>query len=94
FHLGEHGNFAWGKSWNTEQANQCPLMIAAPEIAPAECNSLVELVDIYPTLLALLELPVEEPIDGISLVPLLEDPQRTVKPAAFSEYRTNSRHGG
>jgi iduronate 2-sulfatase len=95
FHLGEHANLAWGKSFNTEQATRSPLMISVPGMVPGNCSSLVELIDIYPTVLSLLKIPLDEPIDGLSLKPLLLDPTKTLKPAAISEYRkTGARWGG
>lgn len=94
FHLGEHQGFAWGKAWLSEVSAKVPLMVAASGVRPAECWPLVELIDLYPTVLDLLSIAVTEPVEGVSLVPLLEETDESVRLAACTEYRSNSRHGG
>ena len=49
-------------------------------------SGLVEFVDIYPTLCELAGLPVPDHLQGISLVPLVEDPDRPWKSAVFSQF--------
>ena len=64
-----------------------PLIISAPGYGSGQrVNSLVELVDIYPTLceLAGLELPTH--LQGKSLVPTMEDPNTTHKKAIYGRY--------
>jgi arylsulfatase A-like enzyme len=51
------------------------------------CNALVELVDLYPTLCDLADIPIPEHTEGQSLVPLLSDPSTSLKDAAFSQFR-------
>jgi arylsulfatase A-like enzyme len=50
-------------------------------------------VDIYPTLCELCELPSPGHLEGTSFAPLLDDPARAWKMAAFSQYPRN-RHMG
>ncbi len=81
YHLGDHGS--WTKHTNYEQANRIPLVIVAPgKTRPGTSNqSPVETVDIYPTLCELAGLPANkmpQPIDGDSLVPILEGKADTV----------------
>lgn len=65
FHLGE--NAIIGKDTNFEAAARCPLIVAAPALAPERTDRLAELIDIYPTLCGLAGLPVPEQCDGRSL---------------------------
>lgn len=74
WHLGEKQ--AWGKMTGWVHSTQIPLIIAAPTMAQGErCNEPVSLLDLYPTLIHLNNLP-EKELDGASLVPLLEEPNR------------------
>ena len=52
----------------------------------AACSALVELVDVYPTLCDLADLELPEHLEGASFLPLLDQPQRHWKSAAFSQY--------
>ena len=86
FHLGDHG--IWTKHTNYEQANHIPLLISAPGITKPNSSTrqLTESVDIFPTLAELAQLPAPagpQPIDGISLVPVLKDPHARVRDHAF-----------
>ncbi|WP_339882681.1 sulfatase [Polaribacter vadi] len=88
WHLGEMG--IWGKATNYEIGTRVPLMIWTPDM-PKESrgktsDALVELVDMYPTLseLAGLEKPIH--LEGQSFVPLLSNPKKEWKQAAFSQF--------
>jgi arylsulfatase A-like enzyme len=84
--LGEHG--MWCKHTNYENDANAPLIVAAPgrKAAGAKTEALVEFVDIYPTLAELCGLPTPEGLEGTSFAPLLDDPSRAWKPAAFGQY--------
>ncbi len=84
--LGEHGG--WAKQTNFEIDTRVPLIVRAPGAAGngQTCRALVELVDLYPTLCDLAAVPVPTTLEGRSLAPLLADPTRTFKDAAFSQF--------
>jgi len=88
FHLGDLG--IWTKHTNYEQANRIPLIFAGPGISSGSLtNQLAESVDVYPTLSELAGLPLPEgpqPIDGLSLAPILDDPSVRVRDHAFHAY--------
>ncbi len=83
--LGEHG--MWDKHSNFETSTHSPLIISTPNQEPARTNALVEFVDIYPSLSELCSLPQPKDLEGASFAPLIEDPQRPWKSAAFSQYQ-------
>lgn len=82
--LGEHG--IWDKHTNFETSVRAPLIISVPGQTPGRSAGLVEFVDIYPSLAELCHLPLDEGLEGTSFLPLIEDPDREWKPAAFSQY--------
>ncbi|HET6897514.1 MAG TPA: sulfatase-like hydrolase/transferase, partial [Vicinamibacteria bacterium] len=69
-----------------EETLRVPLVIASPAMSSpgTPAAGLVELVDVYPTLLELCGLPAVAGVDGRSLGPLLADPGAAVREAAFS----------
>jgi iduronate 2-sulfatase len=86
WHLGEHG--VWGKATNYEIATRVPLILSAPgaKARGRKSRAIVELLDMYPTLCELAGIDVPVHAEGKSLVPLLGDPDATVKDAALSQF--------
>jgi arylsulfatase A-like enzyme len=84
--LGEHGG--WCKHTNFELDARAPWILRAPgqESPGARTRGLVEFVDIYPTLCELAGLPQPDGLEGTSAVPLMDNPNRAWKTAAFSQY--------
>jgi len=95
FHLNEHGGL-WRKSTQFEETTRVPLIVRLPNgrNAGKMAGGFVELVDVYPTLIDLASLPnPTHALEGASFKPLLEDPGRDWKSAAFSEYKREGYHG-
>ncbi len=98
YHLSDHG--LWCKHSNFENAVHVPLIVRAPMLAGSQASpppagrgvgqssgALVEFVDVYGSLCELCGLlPPTGQVQGTSLVPLLREPGRKWKEAAFSQY--------
>lgn len=84
--LGEHNG--WCKQTNYEIDTRVPLIISGPGVKAKgqQSNALTEFVDIYPTLCEMAGLTVPEHLQGLSMVPLLEDPELEWKTAAYSQF--------
>ena len=84
--LGEHGG--WCKHTNFEIDTHVPMILSVPEMKTAgrRTRALTEYVDIYPTLSEACGLDLPDHLEGHSMMPLLEDPERSWKKAAFSQY--------
>lgn len=92
WHLGDHG--LWAKATNFEQATRIPFIISAPGVTTpgSKTKSLVQSIDLYPTLLELTGVPRPESkptIEGKSLVPVLKDPAASVNDAVYQIYPRN-----
>jgi iduronate 2-sulfatase len=94
WHLYDH-RVLWGKQTMFEEAAHTPLIVHAPGMREgATCPRLVEWVDIYPTLTELCGLDRASGLDGRSFAPLLSDPQREWKKAAYTTvWRGGDRYG-
>lgn len=84
YHMGEHS--IWQKRSLFEEAARVPMIIAAPHMkAKGQSSSRpAELIDLYPTLAELCDLPIPEHVAGISLKALLDDPQTPTRQAALT----------
>ncbi|MFB2119373.1 sulfatase [Parapedobacter sp. 2B3] len=94
--LGEMG--MWTKHVNYELANRIPLIISAPGVSHPGSHTaqLTETVDIYPTLVELAGLPVpqaQQPFDGLSMVPVLNDPETRIRDHAYHAFPRGGRMG-
>ena len=84
--LGEHNG--WCKMTNYEIDTRVPLIIGGKGVKARgqQSSALTEFVDIYPTLCEMAGFPVPKHLQGTSLAPLLDDPDRDWKTAAFSQF--------
>ena len=83
YHMGEKDYVFKDSTW--EESTRIPLLVAAPGVGPAagaQCDHPVSLIDLYPTLIDLCDLPPNPnakthglPLDGHSLRPFLKDPR-------------------
>ncbi|MCA9057743.1 MAG: sulfatase, partial [Planctomycetaceae bacterium] len=86
YHLGEQT--LWAKTSNFELDARVPLIIAVPGMAQAgeRTSSLAELTDLYPTLVELCGLPAGAGLDGVSLCPVLESPESSVRSGSLTQH--------
>lgn len=89
FHLGEKQHWAKRTLW--EESTRVPLLFAGPGIEPGQdCREPASLIDVYPTLVDLCGLSANPNLEGVSLVPQLNDPATTrEQPAITSSYFGN-----
>lgn len=92
FHLGDHS--MWGKHSNMESATKSPLIIYNPfNPSSNTTNQPTELLDLYPTICDLTNQQIPNDMDGISLKPLMENPDTSIKDFAISQFKSSSRYG-
>ena len=91
FHLGDHG--MWGKHTTMEQANRVPLLIHVPGKSAGSAKTLVELMDLYPTLAELAGLELPDGLQGDSLVAVLDDQGFDLGNVAISQYKRKGAYG-
>ena len=74
WHLGEKRH--WRKFTLWERATKTPLAFVVPGVTSrgGRCDRPVNLLDIYPTLIDICGLPANQSLEGVSLAPLLSNP--------------------
>jgi arylsulfatase A-like enzyme len=91
FHMGEKQYWAKRSLW--DRATKVPMMIAAPGVkGDRKCDKPVGLIDVYNTLVDLCGLPDNDRLEGQSLEPLLEDPNKKWPRPALTTFGQNN-HG-
>ena len=104
--LGEHAE--WCKHTNFELATHAPMMVHVPRLTDmgVSTENLVEFVDLFPTLAEAAGLPkvplcpedslhIETCTEGVSMMPLIQQPARSDwKSAAFTQYPRMGLGGG
>lgn len=75
WHLGEKLRFRKVTLWS--ESTRMPLIIRTPDMKQKSvCNRVVNLIDLFPTLIELCGLPKRDVLDGRSLAPLLKNPEK------------------
>ncbi len=84
WHLGEHD--FWGKHTLLKESTHVPLIIKGPGWKHACSQSIVEFVDIYPTLCKACHIPLPSHLQGKSFLPTLVQPQKKHRPYAYIQW--------
>lgn len=86
-HFGDHGGL-WRKNTLFEESLRVPMIIATPGMnrPGIATRALADLIDVYPTLVELTGISRPGTLDGVSLVPTLNDPKVSVQDALV-QYR-------
>jgi iduronate 2-sulfatase len=87
YNLGEHN--WWNKNVLYDHSCRVPLMVHAPG-ATAEgktCQSIVESLDVFPTITDICGLTSPKNLEGVSFRPLICDPARNWKTGAYTQVR-------
>lgn len=89
-HLGEKHH--WRKQALWEESTRVPLSIRLPENANggSVCRRPASLLDLYPTMLDLCDLPDVDGLEGISLLPQLNDPKARRDEPAITTWHYNN----
>jgi len=85
YHMGEHGYYQ--KNTLFENSDRIPLIVSYPGMKQKGkiSNSIVEIIDLYPTLSDLAGLTVPEYVAGRSFKTILNDPHREARKSALSQ---------
>ena len=98
--IGDHGYHHnernwWSKSTLFERSCRVPCILVAPGAKKGQvCSSIVELVDLYPTIADYCGVRAPHRLAGQSFRPLLENPEREGKEAAFTLVSRGQNHYG
>ena len=88
YHLGEKQR--WSKFSLWERTTRVPLIVSVPNGLRGRTDQPVELLSIYPTLIDLCGLGENPKLEGVSLKPLLKNPNAEWKHAAISTLGQNN----
>ncbi|MCK0132575.1 sulfatase [Flavobacteriaceae bacterium F08102] len=90
--LGDHNS--WGKMTNYNIDLQVPMIIRYPnqENRGDQTFEITELIDLFPSLCEIAGIEVPDYLQGSSFVPLVKNPKRKWKEAAFSQFHRRPKH--
>ena len=89
YHLGEHGH--WQKQTLFDDATRVPLIISGPGVTTTNevVKSPVELIDLYPTIMDVVNFQIPSFVSGKSLVPYFKNSKLTIRNSALTELQVN-----
>ena len=91
YHLGQKG--LWQKSDLFEGSARVPFLISSPGQASAiRTGEVVELVDLYPTLVEMVGLPDPGHLKGRTLTSLFDNPDQPIRASAFTMTHSRARN--
>lgn len=82
YHLGEHD--FWAKVSLRDESARVPLIVRVPGKNHAVCHSLVELIDLYPTIAGLCGLEIPTRLQGRDITRMFDDPAHQVRDSVFA----------
>ena len=93
YHLGEHGH--WQKQTLFEHATRVPLIFSGPGISNnlGPINEPVELIDLYPTIMELLQMETPDFVCGKSLNPYFNGSKTPIRNSALTELLVRTPQG-
>ena len=87
FFLGEHG--FWCKHHTFQEAIHVPLLVSSPKMKQGfQTNTMIEYIDLYPTICEIAGIKPPNYIHGKSFVPVLRNPNLEHKKEIYSRYQT------
>jgi uncharacterized sulfatase len=94
--LGDHGYLLgqhreWQKMTLFDNTCKVPLIISVPGMKPGVTAALSESINLYPTICALAGFTGPKELQGVSLIPVLNDPKASVQSAAFTQVQRPAR---
>jgi arylsulfatase A-like enzyme len=87
WHLGEKQHWRKFSLWERSTRNLLMMNIPGLTRPGGRCSRTVSLLDLYPTLIDVLDVPKAKGIEGTSLLPLIKDPSAPRKEPAITTYR-------
>ena len=90
YHLGEHGH--WQKQTLFEDATRVPLIFAGPGILKNQpaVQDPVELVDLYPTIMDMVQMQTPQFVQGKSLAPYMKESIEPIRTSALTELQVHT----
>jgi len=92
YHIGEQGQ--WDKMMLLDPSLRVPMILAGPGVpSGATCDAVVQTLDLFPTLCAIMGWPEGEASAGTDLSPFIANPATPSETPAYGWIHTPKRHG-